>query len=175
MSTRRLSYAALLAATALTGTYATSPVPNLELITLVVFGAGILLGARDGVLVATVVWLAYSLLNPYGPAHPLVTASQVVGTAPVAVAGSAFAKLGLPQRSAGWRALALGVVGAVLTLFFDLVTNLATGLLYGQLWATLVMGVPFALWHIAWNVALFVVLGTPLTGVFWHYRSRLSW
>ena len=138
------------------------------------FGAGILLGARDGMLVATVVWLAYSLLNPYGPAHPLVTLSQVVGTIPVAVAGALFARYGLPERPATQRAVLLAGLGAVLTLWFDLVTNLATGLIYGQLWATLVMGVPFALWHITWNVALFVVLGTPLTGVFWHYRSRLS-
>ena len=169
-----MSYASLLTATALTGTYATSPVPNLELITLVVFGSGILLGARDGLLVASVVWLAYSLLNPYGPAHPLVTAAQVIGTAPVAVAGSVFARLGLPERPALHRAWILALLGAVLTLFFDLVTNLATGLIYGQLRATLFMGIPFALWHITWNVALFVVLGTPLTGVFWHYRSRLS-
>jgi hypothetical protein len=100
--------------------------------------------------------------------------SQVVGTAPAALAGAWWARMRLPERSARARAALLAPTALVLTLFFDLVTNLATGLLFGQLGATMVMGIPFALWHVAWNIALFVVLGTPLTGVFWHYRSRLS-
>ena len=52
--------------------------------------------------------------------------------------------------------------------------NLATGVVFGQIRLTLLGGIPFSLWHIGWNVVLFVALGTPLVRVFAHYRGRLS-
>jgi len=50
----------------------------------------------------------------------------------------------------------------------------ATGLVYGQMRTMLLAGIPFALWHIGTNVALFVTLGTPLTAVSARYAQRLS-
>ena len=44
-----------------------------------VFASGVLLGARDGALVGAVTMTIYSVLNPYGPAHPLVTLAQLAG------------------------------------------------------------------------------------------------
>ena len=37
----------------------------------------------------------------------------------------------------------------------------------------LIAGIPFSLWHIGFNVALFAVLGTPLTAVLARYSARL--
>ena len=68
----------------------------------------------------------------------------------------------------------LAVCGAVVTLVFDLLTNLATGVLFGQMRATLIAGIPFALWHVFWNAVLFALLGTPLVAVFARYRARLA-
>lgn len=160
-------------AAGLTGVYAET-IPNFEVLTLVVFCSGILLGARDGALVGVVTMLVYSLLNPYGAVHPLVTASQVAGEVLAGLAGAAFAAAGLAAAPIPWRAVLLGVTGGALTVCYDFITNLATGILFGQLRATLVGGIPFALWHIGTNVALFATLGVPLAGVFQHYRSRLS-
>lgn len=160
-------------AAGLTGVYAET-IPNFEVLTLVVFCAGILLGAGDGMLVGAVTMLIYSLLNPYGAVHPLVTLSQVAGEAAAGLAGAWFARAGWPARGAGVRAAALAAAAVVVTLLYDLLTNLATGILLGQVRVTLIGGIPFALWHTASNVGLFVLIGTPLAGVFWHYRSRLS-
>jgi hypothetical protein len=160
-------------AAGLTGVYAET-IPNFEVLTLVVFCAGLLLGARDGMLVGALTMLVFSLLNPYGAVHPLVTLAQVIGECASGLAGAWFAWAGLPARSARMRAAVLAGAAIVLTLFFDLVTNLATGVLFGQVTVTLIGGIPFALWHIASNIGLFVLLGTPLSGVFWHYRERLS-
>lgn len=160
-------------AAGLTGVYAET-IPNFELLTLVVFCSGILLGARDGMLVGIVTSLVFSLLNPYGAVHPLVTLSQVSGEAVAGLAGAGFAAAGWPQRRPLVRAGVLAVAAVLITFVYDLVTNLATGILLGQVPVTLVGGIPFALWHIASNAGLFVLLGTPLSGVFWHYRSRLS-
>ena len=173
MSSRRLSYAALMVAAGLTGVYAET-IANFEVLTLVVFASGVLLGARDGALVGALTMLVYSLLNPYGPAHPLVTLAQVVSEAAAGIAGGLGARWGLASRAAGVRALTLGLTAAAVTLLFDLLTNLATGVVYGQMRAVLLGGIPFSLWHVGTNVALFAVVGTPLVGVFAHYRARLS-
>jgi hypothetical protein len=170
---RRISYAALMVAAALTGVYAET-IPNFEVLTLVVFCSGVLLGARGGVLVGTLTMLIFTLLNPYGPAHPLVMAAQVAGEALTGAAGAAFATAGLPERPVPVRIASLAVAALLLTATFDLLTNLATGVMLGPVRLTLLQGIPFALWHIGWNIVLFVALGTPLVGVFAHYRTRLS-
>lgn len=173
MSSRRLSYAALMVAAGLTGVYA-EPIPNFEVLTLVVFCSGVLLGARDGALVGTLAELIFSLLNPYGAVHPLVTIAQVSGMALAGVAGGLAARFGLPSLPPVFRAVWLAGVAIVVTAWFDLTTNVASGVVYGQMRLTLIGGVPFALIHIGTNVLLFAAVGTPLAAVFAHYRSRLS-
>jgi hypothetical protein len=173
MSPRRLSYAALMVAAGLTGVYAET-IPNFEVLTLVVFTSGVLLGVRDGALVGAITELIYSLLNPYGVAHPLVTAAQVSGMALSGLSGGIAARAGLAERDVRARAWMLGALGAGITLFFDLITNAAGGVVYGQMRITLIGGIPFALWHMGTNVVLFAVIGTPLVGVFARYRARLS-
>jgi hypothetical protein len=172
-SSRRLAYAALLVAAGLTGVYAES-IPNFEILTLTVFGSGLLLGARDGALVGVVTMTIYSLLNPYGAVHPLVTVAQAAAMGVWGGGGGAAGR----ARVATWppvaRAVALAVAGALLTVVFDLLTNVASGLVMGQVRAMLIAGLGFSLWHIASNTALFALLGTPLSGVLEHYRSRLS-
>lgn len=164
---------ALLVAACLTGAYAPRP-PDFEVQTLGIFGAGVLLGARDGALVGAVTMLVYSLLNPYGPAHPLVTLAQLAGQVPAGIAGGIFGSLGLHARPVATRAAVLAGCGLLLTVWFDLVTNLATGVLMGPVRAILLQGIPFALWHTGSNVLLFALLGTPLAAVFGRYRARLS-
>jgi ABC-type Fe3+-siderophore transport system permease subunit len=170
---RRLSYTALMAAAGLAGVYAET-IPNFEVLTLTTFCAGVLLGVRDGALVGAVTMLLYTLLNPYGPAHPLVMAAQVAGTATAGIACGVFARAGGPGWPAGSQLVALGLLGAVLTAWFDLLTNLATGVLYGQMRATLIGGMLFATWHIVTNLVLFTAVGGALVRVLSHYRARLS-
>ena len=148
--------------------------PNFESITLVVFGAGILLGARDGVLVGSLTMLLYTSLNPYGPAPPVVMVAQVLGCALSGLGGAMFARLGGPGWAVAWRAFGLAVFALVLTALYDLLTNVATGLVFGQMRYWLIAGIPFSLWHIGFNVALFVTLGVPLAGVLGRYAQRLS-
>ncbi|MGH7742380.1 MAG: hypothetical protein ACRENS_10200, partial [Candidatus Eiseniibacteriota bacterium] len=108
------------------------------------------------------------------PAHPLITLSQVAGELAPGPAGAGLAAAGIAERPVMTRMLALAAAGALVTAYFDLITNVATGLLMGQIRATLIGGLPFALLHIGSNVALFALLGTPLVAVFARYRARLS-
>lgn len=160
-------------AAALTGVYAES-IPNFEVMTLIVFASGVLLGARDGMMVGGLTMLVFSLLNPYGPVHPLVTASQIAGEVVPGAAGGLVAGWGLEAKPVARRAVVLAAIGAIVTLWFDLVTNLATGVVFGQMKAVLIGGIPFSLWHIGTNLVMFALLGAPLVAVFAHYRARLS-
>jgi len=163
----------LLIAAGLTGVYAET-IPNFELLSVTVFCTGVLLGARDGALVGVITMLVFSLLNPYGPAPPLVTAAQVGANAAYGLAGALAARLGLPAWPVAIRVAGLALSAVVLTASYDLLTNVATGLTFGNMRIWLVGGIPFALWHIAWNTVLFVTIGTPLTPVFARYAERLS-
>lgn len=138
------------------------------------FCSGVLLGARDGALVGGLTMLVFSLLNPYGPAPPLVTAAQVGGNVAFGLAGAAYARLGLPARPVAIRTVALVSIACVATAFYDLLTNVASGLVYGQMRTLLLAGIPFALWHIGTNIALFATLGAPLSSVSARYAARLS-
>lgn len=172
-SSRRIAYAALLVAAGLTGAYAES-IPNFEILTLTAFAAGLLLGARDGAVVGGFTMLVYTLLNPYGPAHPAVMAAQVAGMALAGLGGAGFGRLGLPARGAGARAAALVAFAVVTTLAFDLLTNSASGLVYGQMVPWILAGIPFSLWHVGYNAALFGAVGTPLAPVLARYATRLE-
>jgi len=155
----------------LTGAYV-HVIPNLEFVTLASFAAGVLLGPRDGAVVAGITELLYSLLNPYGVAPPLVTAAQVLGMALVGAAG------GLRRvwevRPLVLRGVLLGVAAALLTAVFDLLTNVATGLVFGQMKVWILGGIPFSLVHIGWNAAVFARLGPAIVAVLARYRARLS-
>lgn len=170
---RRLSYAALMVALGLTGVYAET-IPNFEVLTLVVFASGVLLGARDGALVGAVTMGIFTLLNPYGSAHPIVMLAQVSGEAITGAMGGIAAGLGIGRAPLAVRIGTLVVLGFTLTAIFDTLTNLATGVLFGQMRATLLGGIPFALWHMGTNAALFGIIGAPLVGVLESYRPRLS-
>jgi hypothetical protein len=167
-----LAYAALLVAVGLTGAYAES-IPNFESLSLVALCAGVLLGLRDGVIVSSLMMLLYTLLNPYGPAPPLVMIAQVLGMGLAGASGAWFGRIGGPAWPPVRRAWVLGVVAVVVTAAFDLVTNTATGLVFGKIQYWLIAGIPFSLWHIGFNVALFAAIGTPLTAVLARYAARL--
>ena len=67
----------------------------------------------------------------------------------------------------------LAILAIVVTATFDLMTNAATGLVFGKMRYWLIAGIPFSLWHIGFNVALFAAIGTPLTAVLARYAARL--
>src|SRR5258705_13891575 len=114
--------------------------------------------------------LVYSLLNPYGAVHPLVLLAQVVGEALAGTAGGLFAWLRLPGRSVAVRAGTLAAGGLTLPAAVDLITHAAPRVVFGQMKTTPIGGIPFSLFHIAPNVAMFAALVPPLGAGF--RRSR---
>ena len=129
--------------------------PNVELFTLVYFFIGYRYGIFWGGAVDAFFEFLYSTLNLYGPALPPVNAAQIIGMAAAGIAGGVGARFNpfrifsLPRR---W---GLVLAAVVVTLFFDLVTNLAMVWTLGNLWVVLIAGIPFSALHIAANSLLF--------------------
>jgi len=129
--------------------------PNVEPFTLVYFFIGFRYGIFWGGAVAAMGEFLYSTLNPFGAALPPVLAAQVIGMAVAGVAGGLAARFD-PQRIFTLpRRWGLAVAAVIITLFYDVLTNLAMFWTLGNLWAWLVAGVPFSVLHIASNSFLF--------------------
>lgn len=156
--------------------FALSGVPNVELMSLMTFVSGAVLGPRKGAVVGAVSMGLYSGFNPYGPALPPTFAMQVLGAAGIGVVGG-LAVLGrwFERTPPGLRWPLGAALGLVLTLFYDALTNLGTAWSIGAYldpWPILVGGITFAVWHIVWNGAFFGVGLPPMLAVLTRRRER---
>ena len=142
-------------------------IPNVELITATCFAAGFCLGALGGVIVGAMAEFLFAGFHPMGSSIGLVLIAQMLGMAFVGFAGGWISKfLPDPGKFSGRRILFLA--GALLTFFFDFLTNLAfpvqAGFPFSQTLAVLATGIVFSLLHIGSNSLIFsIVLPSLLT------------
>ncbi|MGH7681548.1 MAG: hypothetical protein ACRENN_06130, partial [Candidatus Eiseniibacteriota bacterium] len=140
-----------------------------ELFSVAVFLSGALVGPVWGAWVGGVARLVFSVGNPYGPPHPLVLGAQVLGGVVVGILGGIVGPFLAPKAAAGGtsgrravgargRAAILVGSGIIATLAYDLLTNLAQGIVFGSIPATLALGAIPALQHVGSNALLFLVL-----------------
>jgi len=146
-------------------------VPNVEAFTALLFVAGVILGFRRGFVAAVIAALLYFGLNPQGGLFPPLLVAQILGIAAAPLAGSLFRRMRVRGLH---RTLVLALAAILVTLWFDLITNLAFPLSVGfdreGILLTLAAGVPFSLVHIAGNVVLFLVLVPPLIDLVRRHR-----
>lgn len=154
----RIALAGLFVALALGIDLLTAALPNIELLSLTIFLGGAATGPLVGCFIGVAAELIHSFLNPLGPAFPLVFAGQLLGMGVVGWAGGTFgprvARLGRVASIA-----ALAGLGFILTVFFDLITNLALGVHLGPVLPTLAGGILFAIAHIVSNTLVYAMLG----------------
>lgn len=136
-----------------------------EIFSVAVFLSGTIVGVAWGVWIGAVARLVFSVANPYGPPHPWVLVAQIVGSAAIGALGGAARPLllsGSPTRpplSDRWRVVVLAALGLVGTLVYDFATNVAQGVAFGAIKATLALAAIPSLQHIASNTVLFAVVG----------------
>lgn len=177
--TRRATLAGLLVALIVAAGYSLAGVPNVELVTLLVFVSGFLLGPRLGLAVGATSWGLYSLLNPMGAAVPPVLAAQVASGALVGLAGALTGPFILERvpRPAGM--LLCGLSGLILTLMYQVVVNTAAFVTFVDdrgvraFWAFMAGGIAFTVTHLVWNTAVFLVTLRPVMAVLDRYRLEL--
>jgi len=142
-------------------------IPNLELMTLTVFMAGIFCGARLGGAIGALSILFFSLLNPLGPAPAPLLAAQVAGFVVIGSGGGLIGPRLSSARASGVAASA--AAGFALTLVYDFLTTVATAFIaFGAsrfiegLGGIAVAGIVFVAWHVGVNTAVFAVAVPPL-------------
>jgi len=165
IATKELVKMGLFVALALALGFALAHIPNVELITLTIFISGCLLGRGKGVVVGGVAMALFAIFNPLGPTVAPVALAQVVGMGFVGFSGGIIGSRMKAFKSSWVRGTFLAVGGFSLTLFYDILTNLAVALAFG-LWerwyAVVIGGITFSLIHIVSNTLIFALVGGTL-------------
>jgi hypothetical protein len=169
----------LLTAAAVAVGVALAGVPNVELMTLVVFVSGFLLGTRTGAVIGAASIAVHSLFNPLGVALPPLLAAQIIGFAVIGGTGGWLGPALVRMRLRTGAFAAAATAGLLLTAFYDVLTNV--GAFYtitgehrpGGLVQFVAAGMVFTIMHVVWNTALFGVTLRPILIVFERYRDEL--
>jgi hypothetical protein len=145
--------------------HALAAVPNVELMGLSTFVCGALLGPWRGGCVGCGAMALYSVSSPWGVAPPPVFAGQLLGLALFGVVGGlAFHTFPADVATRSPKTWLLpAAAGFLLTVVYDLLTNLGVAWMMGTLREPLPVlgaGLAFGLWHLLWNTVLFAV-GAP--------------
>ncbi len=168
METKKTALIIALVALSVASNYALASVYNVKFMDVIVFIAGFAFGPLVGVLVAGGSWAIYGTINPLGFSLPILTAcmgsEMLFGLAGAVIKKSM--KLGELSRSESAfldSALLFGAVGMLLTLAYDVVTNVVWGFVFGPnvLVAVLLGFVPMGIVHMVSNAFFFSTCGLP--------------
>ncbi len=162
MKGARVALTAMFTALSTASAYATSTLPNVSLMDVVVFIAGWTLGARGGALVGALSWCIYGLINPYG-FNPAVWMATITMEPFYGVAGGFARKvLELEDGVKLKHLLFLGAIGFIITFIYDVATNVIYAYAFNvPLLIALALGAPFALLHEGSNLILFTSIAPP--------------
>jgi len=141
-------------------------VPNVELITVIVFLAGLTLGIHWGILVGGTAELIFSVLNPFGSGlvFPPLLLSQVISMIIIGAAGGILRPLFFKRNFSTKIVAGLAVTGFILTFIFDSLTTLSYPISVGFDWPQTVgiyiSGIGFTILHQLSNAIIFAI-GVP--------------
>ena len=162
----RLVRAAMFAALAVGLGYSLLLIPNVELITVVIFLSGLTLGIRWGILVGAVSEFIFSAMNPLGSGliFPPLMAAQIISMIILGLAGGLLKPIFFKKNLSFFRVVTLGLTGFLLTFIFDSLTTLSypigSGFDWTQTWAIYLLGIGFTIIHQISNGIIFAV-GVP--------------
>jgi energy-coupling factor transport system substrate-specific component len=142
-------------------------IPNVEFITATIFISGYLTGRARGLIIGMVAEFLFSFFNPMGaPALPLL-AAQMTAMGLTGFCGGLLRPLNWLNHGPTGAALLFGTVGLLLTVIYDLLTNLSIGWMmagddWGKIRTLLITGLGFSLVHWLGNTLGFALVVPPL-------------
>ncbi|MGQ9515043.1 MAG: hypothetical protein ACUVTL_08365 [Thermoproteota archaeon] len=144
--------------------YVMLPLWNIKLMDTIVFVCGFIFGLYTGLLIATISWIVYGSINPYGFSLPTLVV-VIVGEMFYAISGDLLRRTpSIPNNVSllSIHNLIFGVVGLVSTLAYDLLTNAFVGwLFYGSIifgLLTMNFPIPMGIIHEVSNFFFFALL-----------------
>jgi len=157
--TKKISVIVMMSAACIGSNYAMLGVLNVKFMDVLVFITGLAFGSSMGMAVGFLSWAIYGLINPYGVVMPILVATATMESVYGLVGGLLGRQGGKIIHSnpivAG---VQYAIVGLVLTLIYDLVTNVVFAVTFGiNLSVALIGGIPFTMAHTLSNVGLFFV------------------
>lgn len=188
MNTRKLAFLITLTALCLAIQLTPRP-PNAEFTSFFVFVMGLTEGAFVGALCGTFIMTINGFLSPVGFGG-LVIPFQITGMIVAAVFGSVYRRFTSNLSFSSRFSIEASVLGAVIALVYDLITNFGVGVGYilagAEPFLALVTafatGSFYSLIHIASNTVVFGVLFLPVTNALsglkvgdftWSKKERL--
>ncbi|MFA4839466.1 MAG: hypothetical protein WC703_08325 [Candidatus Neomarinimicrobiota bacterium] len=148
--------------------YALAFIPNVELITAMIFMSGVLMGFRRGILIGCVGEFLFSALNPVGSGilFPPMLIAQIVSMAIIGAAGGIFREFVLSWKPNPTHICIIALLGVTLTFLYDILVSVAFPISAGfnlkAIGATLIAGIAFSAVHIVINALIFIFI-VPVT------------
>lgn len=164
---RQLVRAAMFSAIAIGSGYALVIVPNVELVTVIVFISGLALGPRWGMIVGGVSEFIFSAMNPVGSGlmFPPLLISQVLSMIIIGGIGGLLRPYFWKKHYSLSLSIWAGIVGVLLTFIFDTLTSLSYPISAGFEWketlGLYLSGMMFLVIHHISNSLVFL-FGVPL-------------
>jgi hypothetical protein len=149
-------------------------IPSIEVISVTLFWAGLFLGWRNGIAAAAIAGIIFVYFNPNGP-QPIVLVgiAQIAGFVTFALTGGIFRSMLLNKDNAIKTVITMIVLGAFLTFWYDLITNIMFALTIGPFWVVLIGGLSFATAHIISNAIIFGFSGALVNKVWKRLENSL--
>jgi uncharacterized membrane protein len=158
--TQKLSWSATFIALGVALGFALSRIPNVELVTSIIFLSGFLLGPRKGFMVGLCTECIYSILNPYGAAALPLLAAQMLSMGITGFVGGLLGRRHPEEKR--FFAFKCGTAGFFCTLLFDALTTFSfvpiNHFSMKQLAASVAIGTWFYVAHLTSNSAIFAML-----------------
>lgn len=165
MQTLKIAIVTGLAALSIGTNYALMGAWNVKLMDFIVFVGGFCFGPLVGVLIGAISWAVYGTLNPQGFVLPIWLATMFSETIYGIMGGFLRKVLGNNLKGERLRAsVFFASIGALLTLLYDVITNVVFGLTVGWnvIFAVVVGFVPFGLLHEVSNICFFGFGSVPV-------------
>ncbi len=162
----KLVKASIFTALAIGSGYALMMVPNVELISVIIFVSGIWLGVGWGVVIGCTAEFIFSVLNPLGSGlvFPPLLLTQVVGMGLVGLAGGLLRPYFINWNNSLVGRILLVLTGFSLTFIFDSLTTLSypfsAGFDWPQIKALYLTGIGFTTLHMLSNSIIYA-FGVP--------------
>ncbi len=153
---RWVAVTAIMSALALVGNYVLVAIPNVEFGSGVLFVTAYLFGLGMGIWCVFIVSIIYAFFNPWGPFIPTIWITQLIGWIFMVLAGTLMGRKDSDEIWSRGRLIELAVVGAVVTLFFDLITTMGYSLWFTVPYSVaLIAGLMFIAVHVVSNAIIF--------------------
>lgn len=156
---RWLAITGLMSALALLGNYVLVGLPNVEMGSSILFVTAYIFGFYMAMWCTLIMSTIYGMFNPWGGLVPQIWISQVIGWLFVGAAGAIMGRNGAARQGTRTSPIEFGLVGAITTLFFDLVTDLGYSWAIGvPYYVALALGLPFMVVHVVSNFLIFLLV-----------------